>query len=144
MIGILGFGVTLNLLDVDAFIARQNASRLAASGEVDVAYLAGLSYDATPALVELAAAAPADVRSELLPDLACWQAQMLDRAQRVGWPSYHLSYASALRSLATLQGELSEYPVEWQPVNELHPEWGGNWLVTVGTKVQPCSTALAD
>ena len=144
VIGILGFGVTLNLLNVDAFITRQNASRLAASGEVDVAYLASLSYDAAPALVQMAAAAPAEVRSELLPELACWQAQMLDRGQRVGWPSHHLSYVSALRSLAPLQDELSGYPVEWQPYDESYPEWGGNWVVTVGAKEQPCSTGWAD
>ncbi len=47
----VGFAVTLMLLNVDGFIVRQNVARAAAGADLDVAYLASLSPDSVPALV---------------------------------------------------------------------------------------------
>ena len=49
----IGFLVTLNLLNPDAFIVRQNLARYRATGDLDAAYLVSLSADAVPG-VELA------------------------------------------------------------------------------------------
>ena len=51
---LLGFFATLNLLPPDAFIARKNPDRFAATGQLDVRYLTWLSDDATPVLAETA------------------------------------------------------------------------------------------
>ncbi|MDP2994074.1 MAG: DUF4173 domain-containing protein [Anaerolineales bacterium] len=48
----IGFAATLTLMNVDGFIVRQNVARAAAGADLDVAYLASLSSDSVPALVE--------------------------------------------------------------------------------------------
>jgi hypothetical protein len=45
-----GYLATLNLLNPDAFIVRQNLARYRASGDLDAAYLVRLSADAVPGL----------------------------------------------------------------------------------------------
>lgn len=65
----VGFLGTLNLINPDAFIARQNVSRYLETGNLDVIYLNTLSNDATPALLAALAAVQGD--SELLPNPAC-------------------------------------------------------------------------
>ena len=47
----MGFLATLNLLNPDAFIVRQNVARYWAGGDLDIPYLHSLSADAVPALV---------------------------------------------------------------------------------------------
>jgi len=48
----MGFLGTLNFLNPDAYIVRQNAARYRAGGDLDAGYLETLSADAVPALVE--------------------------------------------------------------------------------------------
>jgi hypothetical protein len=48
----MGFLATLNLINPDAFIVRQNVARYKTSGYMDADYLNTLSADAVPALVE--------------------------------------------------------------------------------------------
>lgn len=47
----MGFVVTLNLINPDAFIVRQNLARYQESGNLDAAYLTTLSDDAVPQLL---------------------------------------------------------------------------------------------
>jgi len=49
----LGFCVTLNVMNVDAFIAGRNVERYRDTGKIDVDYLNLLSDDAVPAMVDL-------------------------------------------------------------------------------------------
>ena len=51
LVAVMGFVATLNLINPDAFIARQNLARYEQTGDLDAAYLAGLSDDAVPQLV---------------------------------------------------------------------------------------------
>jgi hypothetical protein len=51
LVAVMGFLVTLNLLNPDAFIVRQNVARYWAGGDLDIPYLQSLSADAVPALV---------------------------------------------------------------------------------------------
>jgi hypothetical protein len=53
LVASLGFIVSLNLLNVDSFIARQNLIRARAGGTLDIAYLTTLSEDVVPALSDL-------------------------------------------------------------------------------------------
>jgi hypothetical protein len=51
----VGFLVSLNLIDPDAAIVRQNADRYAATGRLDTEYIGSLSDDALPEVVRLRA-----------------------------------------------------------------------------------------
>jgi hypothetical protein len=50
LVASLGFVTTMDILNVDAFIVRQNVRRMAAGESLDVSYLASLSEDALPPL----------------------------------------------------------------------------------------------
>ncbi len=115
----LGFTLNLNLMNVDAFIVHHNASRLADGGDLDVHYLATLSEDAVPALVELARRAPAPVQDELLPQLACWRRQLRERVARLSWQATHLSRERAMAELDSLEGVLQSY----YPRRDRHGLW---------------------
>lgn len=68
IIAVVGFALTLNVVGIDALIARHNVARAVAGAELDTWYLGSLSPDAVPTLVaalpsldEPLAAAVADV-----------------------------------------------------------------------------------
>jgi hypothetical protein len=143
VVGVVGFVGSLSLLNVDVFIVRQNVGRMAAGGEVDAAYLASLSYDAAPELVRLAQSAPEEVRLQLLPQLACRQAQLADRRAAVGWPSYHLSIAAAQSAFASIADLLAPYPVRRVQTTDYGPAWQ-EWAVLVNGKEVNCGMGMAD
>ncbi|MCC6604465.1 MAG: DUF4173 domain-containing protein [Anaerolineae bacterium] len=76
LLAVMGFVATLNLINPDAFIARQNLDRYGRSGDLDVAYLASLSDDAVPQLVRGLNLAVGDAEKQLTP--ACADAWMMD------------------------------------------------------------------
>ena len=119
-LGTLGFVVTLNLLNVDAFIVRQNVKRFEQTEEIDLVYLKYLTDDAVPGLVEFARVAPDDMREELLASLACRRAMQGERLADLDWPSWHPSHARAMTLLDGLEG-LDAYTVEFE-------DW--NWMVS--------------
>ncbi len=126
---VLGFTATLNLLNVDAFIVRQNTARLSQTGEIDIQYLVSLSDDAVPGLIGLIEMTPEAVRTELLPQLACRHADLTERSQWMGWQSHHQSRASAERLFIDIEQELQAYTVELQD---------GGWVVTGPEGEQDC------
>lgn len=120
----IGFAATLSLLNVDGFIVRQNLARAAAGRGLDVAYLASLSDDAVPALVE---AFHADDLPPLTRDAA--GAVLVCRLQTdapdapANWRSFHLARWQADRRLASFVDELDGYQVlegDW-PIQVLTP-----------------------
>ena len=137
-----GFVATLGLLNVDAFIVRQNAGRLMETGEVDAAYLAALSSDAVPGLVGLAGEGDEELRHELLPALACRMAELERWAEETGLPSYNRSHAAALESLRGIEADLSPFLVRWKPYSE-GSRWG-QWLVTIDGVEQQCPAGTED
>jgi len=143
VVGVVGFAASLSLLNVDAFIVRQNAGRMAASGGIDAAYLASLSYDAAPELVRLAQSAPEEVRLELLPQLACQQAQLAAQRADVGWPSYHLSIAAAQSAFASAADLLAPYRVQHVYRMSEGSAWE-EWVVLVDGQEVSCSAGMAD
>ena len=119
-LGTLGFVVTLNLLNVDAFIVRQNVKRFELTEEIDLDYLYYLTDDAVPGLVEFARVAPEGVREELLASLACRRAMQGERLADLAWPSWHPSHARAMTLLDGLEA-LDSYTVEFE-------DW--SWMVS--------------
>jgi hypothetical protein len=126
----MGFLATLNLVNPDAFIVRQNMARYWAGGDLDTAYLERLSADAVPALVEALAAAegvagaegmaggahssacqpqrdeededlcPAEVAEALRQGLSVRLLEMQEPTARRPWQSFQLSQWRAGRLLA--------------------------------------------
>lgn len=70
MIAALGFLMSLNLLNPDAFIARQNLARYVTTGKLDAIYLTGLSDDAVPQLVHALQLTQGDTELQLMPACA--------------------------------------------------------------------------
>ncbi len=119
-LGTLGFVVTLNLLNVDAFIVSQNVKRFEQTGEIDLVYLKYLTDDAVPGLIEFSRAAPEGLHEELLASLACRRAMQGDRQEDLDWPSWHASHKRAMTLLDELAA-LDAYTVEFE-------DW--NWMVS--------------
>ena len=72
----LGFIITLDLLNPDVFIVRQNVARYHRGEELDVRYLGGLSEDAVPHLIPFLSSPDAAVRG-----VAAWAAGLLRAAE---------------------------------------------------------------
>ncbi len=113
LVAALGFVATLNVLNPDATVARQNLARHRATGKIDVACLAALSDDATPLLAREAptvrAVAPAGFDDGLgesgrlytLADEVARRKQAMRADTRwQAWPAFHFARAAAWRALA--------------------------------------------
>jgi hypothetical protein len=113
LLAALGFGVTLNLLNVDAFIVRQNVARAAAGSGLDVATLAWLSPDSVPALVAAYQdqALPAITHDAVGAALACRQQVSPSRVDQ-DWRSITLSGWQADQELRLVQSSLDSYQVK--------------------------------
>jgi hypothetical protein len=132
-----GFVLSLVLVNVDAFIADRNAVRFAASGEIDVPYLASLTDDAVPRLVTLASGAGGDVRTDLLADLSCRRHALTRAVRRLDWPSAHASRQAALASLATIAADLDAYPV-YLDARGIGNRYPATYLVDTPHGLVPC------
>jgi hypothetical protein len=106
---VVGFSATLNLLNVDALIVRQNVTRAVSGSELDGDYLAGLSDDAVPALVSaFSGASEGTLRDNLGKVLACrMQLQEMNRPDP-SWQSFNLSTYWAAAALESVRNELGD------------------------------------
>ncbi len=126
----IGFGVTLNLLNVDGFIVRQNLARAENGGELDAQYLNSLSYDAVPALAGEfdGGRLPASLNDQVGGVLACWTTDSR-LGQSRPWQSFQLAQYRAGVLLNAHKAELAAYPLQ---------QVDGQWRVKVGETVRPC------
>lgn len=111
LVGALGFVATLGILNVDAFIVRHNAGRLAQTGEIDLPYVLSLSEDAVPELLNLMHGSSGEQAELLRAELGCWRGQL--QARRKPWPSLHWSRSAAERALLDQAGTGSVWRGEW-------------------------------
>lgn len=111
LLAVLGFVGTLNGLNVDSFIARQNLSRYDRGHELHTRYLITLSDDAVPALVVQFARGDPIVNQVLGPGLACRAEELNVDYGRGPWQSDHQSHGAAVSILVSLPG-LSNYAVQ--------------------------------
>jgi hypothetical protein len=110
-LSVLALLLTVNLINVDGFVAHKNIARYHATGKLDGEYLGQLSVDATPQLVRLLGEKPlkdGDVRRPMLYWLGS-ERHELERDNKA-WQSANLSRKAALKAL-------QQYP--WQN------EWRG-------------------
>jgi hypothetical protein len=116
----LAFVISLGVLNVDAFIVRQNVQREVRGlgddpaaqehPELDAQYFLNLSDDAVPALVEAFAdkSMSVDVREKLGAALVCKRHERLT-SQDAPWQAFHISrYLADLRFQA-IEQELASY-----------------------------------
>jgi hypothetical protein len=103
-LGVLGFGVTLNLMNLDAFIVRRNVDRYWGGTGLDTSYLLTLSEDAVPALAAVAGEVQPGAREDLLPGLACQLERLRTQRDRLDWPAYHIGLARAVAALEGVEG----------------------------------------
>ncbi|TBL78680.1 DUF4153 domain-containing protein [Paenibacillus thalictri] len=97
MLAAIASYLLLNYINVDAVIAKNNIARYETSGNIDVAYLAGLSYDAVPQLIRLYRDHPE------LPGFEAGLQRLRERAERPqAWASWNLSKHKAAQMLAGL------------------------------------------
>jgi hypothetical protein len=120
----IGFAVSLTLLNVDGFIVRQNVMRAVAGGSLDVAYLASLSPDSVPALVEeyQNQSLPGYTRDAVGAVLIC-HGQVASAGGSQNWRSFTLSGWWADQALIQVQSHLDAYKIldsDW-PVKVLTP-----------------------
>ncbi len=130
-----GFGITLNIMNVDGFIARQNIARAVNGSDLDVAYLVSLSNDAIPELSNQYQnqSLPEYVRSLTGAALACiaridTDLQSSQFSQDYTWPSYLWSRANAGMIMNSLKPKLGSYSIEQDGQQQL-------FIKVDGTKV---------
>lgn len=106
---VIGFGLSLNILNVDALITRQNIRLTAQGRDLDGVYLSYLSDDNVPVLVAgiQDASLPTAVRQGLSAALKCRLAAGNDPTQPAPWPSYNLSHNRAASAILSVQAELN-------------------------------------
>jgi hypothetical protein len=120
----LGFVVSLNLLNVDAFIVNQNVERelrgdveknLTQGGrvELDAQYFLNLSDDAVPALVAALQneTLPEPVREKVGAALFCKWYEREQRSQKISWQSFHIARFNADRIFIQIKKDLNAYKV---------------------------------
>jgi len=110
LVASLGFALTLSVLNVDAFIVRQNVARAARGQELDVPHLASLSTDSVPPLAALFASesTPMQTRDALGAALACRRESPQSHAPS-DWRSFTVSRWQAEAALKSVQGALNQY-----------------------------------
>lgn len=106
MIGIVG---TLDVLNQDAFIVRQNLERARHGEELDVAFLGSLSEDAVPLLVPVFKSGTEEQKQTLGYMLRLKQLELDSRQSHAGWASYHVAINRAYRELNTIRKDLEQY-----------------------------------
>jgi len=133
---IFGFGITVNLVNIDRFIVQQNIDRAINVTEfnsdtaLDTGYLYSLSYDSIPPLLSrfTDATTPEDIKNEIGGILAC-RAATLEIPDEQPWLSIHYSELRAINLLDAYKKELDDYPVHE----------GEFWSVEVNGEIRPCN-----
>ena len=129
----LGFAASLSIINVDAFIARQNIARFRVGWELDVPYLASLSPDVVPALSEMYALASSPAESgQVAAALACHAALNQDYHYDYSWKSFHFSrlWAGQVWGVHRQSPELQGSFARQDENNE--------WYVLLDGEEQPC------
>ena len=119
----LGFIVSLNLLNVDAFIVRQNVQREIRSAtdkefargraDLDAQYFLDLSDDAIPPLVSAfqSESLPASVKGKIGAALACMHYERGQGMTQIPWQGFHFARLNAETALKQVEEQLDAYPI---------------------------------
>jgi hypothetical protein len=128
----IGFGVSLTLINVDAFIVRHNVARAVQGETLDAGYLSTLSSDSVPGLVAALQdeSVPAEARDALGAALVCRSVWNNNRADH-NWRSFTFSELKSEQALEEVNGILDNYSIiDWEykvetPLGETVECWSG-------------------
>jgi hypothetical protein len=124
----LGFVISLSLLNVDAFIVKQNVQREIRSttdktfaqgrADLDAQYFVNLSEDAIPSMVSAfhSKSLPVSVKEKVGAALACKQYERKQDTRTYPWQSFHFSRWNADTGLKEVKKGLDAYKIidkEW-------------------------------
>jgi hypothetical protein len=127
----LGFIISLNLVNVDAFIVRQNVQREIRSAtdqafaqgraDLDAQYFLDLSDDAIPPLVSAfqSKSLPESVKEKVGAALACKLHDRKQNTSKIPWQGFHFSRLNADSSFRQVEQELTAYQIidkDWPPM----------------------------
>lgn len=117
LISIIIFLAAMNFLNPDAFIARRNIERFAATGELDVYYLSRLSDDAIPDTVNILNISNDNLRKSFTRELY-WRVYYKTNSPYFSkWQSLNISRMKAMKILNSRIEELEQYKnyqqLEW-------------------------------
>ena len=114
LIAVVGFSLSLGLMNVDGFIVRQNVDRAVQGESFDVSYLTSLSTDSIPTLAAAyqTQSLPASVKEGVGAALACYATNQNRDSNSMPWQSFHFSRANATRILISLRADLEQYQTE--------------------------------
>jgi hypothetical protein len=124
---LLGFVFSLNVLNVDKFIASNNINRSEQGEQLDTSYLSTLSSDSIPLMVTSFSSdkLPPEIHEGIGASLACYREMANnDIMTQDHWQSFHLSEKIAMRHLQVIKQDLDLYRVEdssW-PITVVSPE----------------------
>jgi hypothetical protein len=110
LLAALGFALTITVLNVDAFIVRQNVGRALRGQGLDVPHVASLSTDSVPPLVDffLADSTPEETGEAIGAALACrLESSAVPAAS--DWRSFSVSRSKAGLAMDTVRDELDGY-----------------------------------
>lgn len=131
---VIGFGLTLNALNVDRFIAVRNIDYYKRNGTLHTNYLITLSDDALPKLLPLLNSEDPEVLKVLGPGLACRADQMSGDDSARGWQSNHAAHQTAREQLRSLQSALTSWHVYYHA-------YDGSFVYVDGQRTR-CATLL--
>ncbi len=98
----LCFLITLNFVNPDAFIARQNLARYQTSGKLDAYYLTSLSDDAIPVLASSLGQLRQSERDVIMNNLSFRRSQLDQRFSEQPWVSFNQARWRAHRAVVGL------------------------------------------
>lgn len=111
---LIGFTLTFAVINVDAFITRQNVNRALQGKPLDDYYLGSLSSDAVPQLFALYddARLPEQIHNQVGAELSCRVYTLSMQSEEETWRGFHFGRQRAAALLNTRGAELSAaYPV---------------------------------
>ena len=126
---IAGFVLTMNVINVDAFITKKNIQRLSLEdAALDTYYLHTLSNDAIPTIISLVndPLISEDEREDITATLAC-RADYFTNMERK-WPSLLVPTLIA-------KNALEDNPELWQDEKIIESEWGSKYIEQADEKI---------
>jgi hypothetical protein len=123
LLAALGFIVSINLLNVDSFIVKQNIQReirgvndkafAQGRADLDAQYFLDLSDDAIPPLVAAyrTKSTPVPVKEKIGASLACFRYIRNQDSREYSWQSFHFARFSADNALSNVKKNLDAYKI---------------------------------
>lgn len=115
LIASLGFVISINVLNVDSFIVKQNIQRelRGVDVELDSQYFLGLSDDAVPALADafVDKSLPSHVNNKIGAALTCMRYDREQADRDYPWQGFHFSRYNADLAFARIDKKLDTYKI---------------------------------